>query len=143
MNNATLLELFLELRILTKIISKGFSGRTDGTTGKATKLKINFQTAVSTLKHNLCIDIQVTIQEVARRVTKHYGDLSPHRKSNLVNQELKNQITDSQAKNRDKRALTPPSRKEADIEQDLKGILKSKGPRKESKFDVSNQFLTS
>lgn len=99
--------------------------------------------AVRVFKFYFCIDIQVTIQEVARRVTKHYGDLSPHRKSNLVNQELQNRITDSQAKNRDKRALTPPSRKEPDIEQDLKGILKSKGTRKESKLNKFHQFITS
>lgn len=84
--------------------------------------------------------VHVTYQEMERRVTKNYGDLSPTRKSNLVNQELQNRITDSQKKKENKRALTPPGRKEGDIEQDLRGILKPRTPRKESTFYI-NYFI--
>lgn len=78
-------------------------------------------------------DIQVQYQEMERRVTKNYGDLSPHRKSNLVNQELQNRMTDSKDKNaRDKRPLTPPGNRQGLEEREMRGILKGKSPRKES-----------
>lgn len=55
-------------------------------------------------------DVQISIQEYYRRMTKNYGDLSPHRTSHLVNQELGNRLTDSKGKNKNKRTLTPPGR---------------------------------
>jgi hypothetical protein len=68
--------------------------------------------------------IEFIQQDIEREVEDKYGDFSPHRKSNLVNQELKNRITDSKQKRDTKRALTPPGRKQDDEEKDLRGILK-------------------
>lgn len=82
------------------------------------------------------VDVQETYQDVQRRVTKNYGDFSPHRTSHLVDQELQDRYTRSNAKAQAKRALTPPGRKDDDMEKDLRGILKSKYPRKESKCDA-------
>jgi hypothetical protein len=71
-------------------------------------------------------DVQISIQEYYRRMTKNHGDLSPSRTSHLVNQEMGNRLTDSKGKKNNKRTLTPPGRENNDkVEPNLEGILKN------------------
>jgi sodium/hydrogen exchanger 3 len=84
-------------------------------------------------RKNLQNDVQVSYQEVERDMTKARGDFSPNRISKVAKEEYQKRIQDSsQEKGKTKRALTPPNYKRDDIEQDLRGILKDKSPRKES-----------
>lgn len=84
-------------------------------------------------RKNLQGDVQMSYQEVERDMTKHRGDFSPSRISKAVKEEFQKRVQESsQEKGKSKRALTPPNHKRDDIEQDLRGILKDKSPRKES-----------
>ena len=48
-----------------------------------------------------------------RRMTKNYGDLSPHRLSNMINADMQNRLADlNNTKNKSERNITPPSMKE-------------------------------
>ena len=58
------------------------------------------------------IDDQKPDPEIYRRMTKNYGDLSPHRISNLVNAELQNKAVELANKNKSERNITPPTQKE-------------------------------
>jgi hypothetical protein len=84
-------------------------------------------------RKNLQNDVQVSYQEVERDMTKARGDFSPNRIRKVAKEEYQKRIQDSsQEKGKTKRALTPHNYKRDAIEQNLKGILKDKSPRKES-----------
>ena len=70
-------------------------------------------------------DVQISVQEYYRRMTKNIGDLSPNRTSHLVNQELGNRLTDSKGK-KNNRTLTPPGRENNDkVEPNLDEMVKA------------------
>lgn len=60
-------------------------------------------------------DVQLVSKEAVKRMTNNYGDLSPHRISNLVNNEIQHRMLDSSIKDNNGRALTPPTRKQAGV----------------------------
>lgn len=78
-------------------------------------------------------DIQISQQENLKRITENYGDLSPNRVTNIAQQERKNRKTDSNNRDLNDRALTPPNRKEAAKNANLSEDAKSGILRKESK----------
>ena len=63
-------------------------------------------------KHNLIfyLDVQVSYQEVEKDLQNNRGDFSPNRVSKVAKEEYQHRLHDST--NKDKRALTPPNRKQ-------------------------------
>lgn len=82
-------------------------------------------------------DVQISMQEYYRRMTKNYGDLSPHRTSHLVGNEMGNRLTDSKKAN--KRTLTPPGRDDENkVEPNPNGAARAQ-IRDENDIDRSDQ----
>lgn len=51
--------------------------------------------------------------DLMRRMTKNYGDLSPHRLSNMINPDVQNKLAElNNARNKSDRSITPPTMKE-------------------------------
>lgn len=68
--------------------------------------------------------IEVTYQDVEKRLTNKIGDLSPNRKSNLVNQEMKSRLVSSvKRKTMEKNMSDMENKKESGTKSILKGNL--------------------
>lgn len=75
-------------------------------------------------------DVQLVTKEAVKRMTNNYGDLSPHRISNLINNEIQSRAQESSIKDKNERALTPPARRQVGI-ADEESKRNSYSPKRE------------